>query len=603
MTSTATTKTNDRGLNDPVLMAILANRFEAIGRAMTNTLLRTARSAVIGVARDFSCSIVTGDDRLLASSAGLPVHIFGSHLQSRSMRELHPDLAEGDAYLHNDPYLGNTHHADHTILVPVFIDGEHLFTACAKAHQADIGNSLPTTYMPFARDVYEEGAVSFPCVRIQRDRADVAEVIRTARRRIRVPDVWYGDYLAALGAARSAEKRLKELVDRYGKDTVLGFIESWFDYSERRMRNAVKAIPSGRYAGYATHDPFPGMEGGIPIKVVADVDSEKGKIVVDLRDNPDCVPAGFNLSEATAVNSVVTGLFNTLDSDIPHNHGSFRCIETLLRENCVVGIPRHPTSCSMGTTNVADRLVNATASAFGSVPGFGLGQGGAAMGADSAVISGTDHRRDGHPFVNQIVLGNNGGGATAKADGWVTLALPVTGGLLHRDSVEVIEGKYPIVVDEIRLIVDGGGTGMRRGAPPATVVYGPSNDVVTAAFAGDGSVYAAAGVNGGGAGMKATAAVLGRGPEPETIATIGMEELSPGERVRANAAGGGGYGDPLNRDPALVLHDVLEGWVSRSVAADTYGVILSGSVEDESLAVDVNETPHRRAELKGSVTK
>ena len=125
------------------------------------------------------------------------------------MTELHADLAEGDAFLHNDPYLGNTHSADHAILVPVFIDGEHLFTAVAKAHQADCGNALPTTYVPSARDVYDEGALVFPCVRIQRGYHNIEDVIRMCQRRIRVPEQWYGDFLAGLGAARIAERRLR----------------------------------------------------------------------------------------------------------------------------------------------------------------------------------------------------------------------------------------------------------------------------------------------------------------------------------------------------------------------------------------------------------
>ena len=115
---------------------MLANRFDAIVREMSNTLLRSARSGVIAGARDFSCTIVTADNRLLTADQGIPVHIFGSHLQTAAMCELHDDLAEGDAFLHNDPYLGNTHAADHTILIPVFVDGVHLFTTCAKSHQA-----------------------------------------------------------------------------------------------------------------------------------------------------------------------------------------------------------------------------------------------------------------------------------------------------------------------------------------------------------------------------------------------------------------------------------------------------------------------------------
>ena len=154
---------------DGILLAVISNRLDTICREMTNTLLRAGRSAVLASARDFSCSLVTADNQLLTAAEGAPVHVLGSHFLTQAMCELHDDLAEGDAFLHNDPYLGNTHHADHTIIVPVFVEGRHLFTACAKAHQADCGNSMPTTYMPFARDIYEEGALNFPCVRIQRN--------------------------------------------------------------------------------------------------------------------------------------------------------------------------------------------------------------------------------------------------------------------------------------------------------------------------------------------------------------------------------------------------------------------------------------------------
>src|ERR1700722_10663749 len=171
---------------DPVTLAVMANRIDGIVREMSNTLQRAGRSAVINSARDFSCAITTADNHLFSSAEGLPVHIFGSHLQSKAMCDLHGDLAEGDAFLHNDPYLGNTHPADHAILVPVFYEGQHVFTACAKAHKADCGDALPTTYMPGARDLYEEGALIFPCVQVQRAYQDVDDIIRMCRMRIRV---------------------------------------------------------------------------------------------------------------------------------------------------------------------------------------------------------------------------------------------------------------------------------------------------------------------------------------------------------------------------------------------------------------------------------
>src|SRR5689334_19431339 len=153
MTITETPAHEVRNDFDPVLLAVLANRLDGIVREMTNTLLRTGRSAILNTARDFSCSIVTADNELLSAAEGLPIHVIGSQLLTRSMDRHHPVINEGDAFLHNDPYDGNTHHADHSILVPVFFEGEHLFTAVAKAHQADCGNSRPTTYAGYARDI------------------------------------------------------------------------------------------------------------------------------------------------------------------------------------------------------------------------------------------------------------------------------------------------------------------------------------------------------------------------------------------------------------------------------------------------------------------
>ena len=187
---------------DPVQLAIMANRVQAITREMTNTVVLTARSSVIGMARDFSCAILTGNSELPDAAEGLPVHIFGINLQAKAMRTLHPDLREGDAFLHNDPYLGNSHPADHATLVPVFVDGEHLFTAAVKAHQADCGNAIPTTYYAAAKDVYMEGSLNFPCVKVQSGYKDNDDIIRMCRKRIRIPDQWYGDYLAGIGAAR-----------------------------------------------------------------------------------------------------------------------------------------------------------------------------------------------------------------------------------------------------------------------------------------------------------------------------------------------------------------------------------------------------------------
>ena len=243
------------GKLDATTLAVMSNRMDSITSEMTNTVIRAARSTTMA-ARDFSCCIVSKDHELLSCPEGMPVHVFGMGPSARSMVDVHPDFAEGDAFLHNDPYMGNSHAADHQILVPVFVEGRRLFTSCVKAHQVDVGNALPTTYMPLARDVYEEGACLPLCA--------CAVRLRERRRHhpdVRAPDpfleIWYGDYLAQLGAARLAERRLKEFCQKFGVETVERFVSEWLDYSERVTADAIAGLKPGRVTAHTTLDPSP----------------------------------------------------------------------------------------------------------------------------------------------------------------------------------------------------------------------------------------------------------------------------------------------------------------------------------------------------------
>ncbi len=588
-------------VRDPILTAVMANRLDGVVREMSNTLLRAARSAVIAVARDISCAIVTGDNQLLAAAEGLPVHILGSHLQTTSMTELHPDLAEGDAFLHNDPYLGNTHPADQTILVPVFFEGEHMFTVCAKAHQADIGNSIPSTYHLAAKDVYQEGALIFPCIRVQRNYETIDDIIRMCRTRIRVPEQWHGDFLAALGSARTGERRLKEFCAKYGKQTIIEFINTWLDYSEQRIIHSIRKLPKARLVNEGTHDPFePVLPNGIPIKVILEVDPDEAMIDVDLRDNVDCVDCGLNQSEACSLNNVVTGVFNSLESDIPHNSGSFRRLRIHLRDGCVVGRPTFPHSCSVATTNVGCRLVNITQGAFAKLgDGYGLAEGGSGNPASLAVVSGRDFRRNGEPYINQLIICANGGPAGPQADGWVTYTQPVAAGLIYRDSIEIDEMKLPMEFKSLRLLAGTGGAGRFRGAPASEIIYGPKKDPMTVVLVCDAQHNPPKGVRGGRDGIVAETYRINSDGTQTKLPNIVEVEVEPGEWIRGVENSGGGYGSPLERDPQRVLHDVLENWETVDRARDAYGVVLTGSAEAENLAVDIAATENLRAQLGG----
>jgi N-methylhydantoinase B len=582
-----------------VQLAVLTHRFEAIARSMMNTLVRTGRSGVLNTGQDFSCCVLTAEHELLAVAESQPVHVLSGDLMTRAMAELHPQLRRGDAFLHNSPYHGNTHAADHTILVPVIDDdGVHRFTVLAKAHQADCGNAEPTTYAAEARDVYEEGALIFPCVRVQRDYRDCEDVVRMCELRIRVPEQWWGDYLALVGSARVGERRLLELGAEVGWEVLAEYARAWFDYSEGRMVAAIRSLPSGRVAAETAHDPFPGVPDGIPVRVAVDVDSEAATIEVDLRDNPDCVPCGLNLTQATATASALMGVFNSLHHDVPTNAGSFRRVRVRLREGCVVGIPRHPTCCSVATTNVADRVANAVHEAMAALAdGAGMAQSGLTQPPAWGVISGRDPRT-GAQFVNQIILGGvTCGGASPSTDGWLLLAGVGDSGMLWRDSVELDELRFPLLVYAQYLLPDTEGAGRTRGAPAAYVEYGPPESPLEVMYASDGSINPPQGARGGHAGEPARQYRRSAAGELVELPNCARVVLEPGETIVSISCSGGGYGDPLERDLELVAADVAEGYVSRERAKRVYRVALDGAGE-----VDRAATAELRARLRASAS-
>jgi N-methylhydantoinase B len=564
---------------DGVRLAVLANRFEAIVRSMVNTLVRTGRSGVLNTGRDFSCCLLTGSSELLVLAESLPIHVMsGPDLMAEVMKEFHPTLRRGDAFLHNSPYHGNSHAADHSLLVPVIDDeGVHRFTVVAKAHQADCGNSVPTTYFAAARDVYEEGALIFPCVKVQEGYADCPDVIRMCKLRIRVPKQWHGDYLALLGAARIAERLLLELADEVGWDTLERYARAWLDYSEQQMVAAVRALPSGRITVHGGHDPFPGVPEGVPIAVTVDVSSDDAVIEVDLRDNPDCQPCGLNLTEATARTAAMMGVFYGIGANIPANAGSARRLRIHLRENCVVGIPRHPASCSVATTALADRVTNCVQRALAELAeGHGLAEAGLVNPPALAVVSGRDPRAGGEPFVNQLILSAlTGGPGAPTVDGWLSLASIGSAGIPFRDSVELDELRFPILVDAQRIIPDSEGAGRFRGAPGAYCEYGPLDCDLEVLYISDGSINPARGVRGGWDGARARQYRRDRSGELVPAEPCGHLILGPDETIVSMSCGGGGYGPPHARDPRLVRRDVHEGWISRERAERVYAVVLN----------------------------
>ncbi len=562
---------------DGVKLALLSNRLEGISRKMGNTLMRTGRSGVLNIARDFSCCILTGDHELVAVAESLPIHVLsGPDIMAASMQEFHPDLKKGDAFLHNSPYHGCSHPADHTILVPVIDDdGNHRYTVAAKAHQADIGNSIPTTYHGTARDVYEEGALIFPATKVQENYETNMDIVRMCRMRIRVPDQWWGDFLAMIGAARIGEREILELGREVGWDTLAAFNQQWFDYTEQRMVSAIRSLPAGTATRQSTHDAIPGTpDDGITVTSTVTVDPDAAIITVDLLDNPDALPCGLNLSEACARTAAMVGVFNSIDHTVPKTAGAFRRLDIHLRDGCIVGIPKHPTSCSVATTNIADRVANGVQAAMAQLAdGVGMAECGAINPPAASVISGVDPR-SGKPFVNQVFLGKTCGAAAATADAWQTISHVGNGGMCFMDSVELDELRHPIYVHSRGFVADTEGAGRYCGARTGFAVYGPRGGSMDVIYNSDGNVNGPKGVRGGGDGARAHQHKLDSCGNQVAVPNCGRVTLNDGEMIVSYSCGGGGYGPPTERDPEIVRRDVSEGFVSVERAREVYGVVI-----------------------------
>jgi N-methylhydantoinase B len=588
---------------DPILLSVLSSRIQSIIREMTNTVMKASRSSVIKNGRDMSCGILTFDSRLICVEEALPIHVTALELTTKPIVELFDDIEEGDAFLNNSPYYGGTHHADLTVCVPVFFEGTPLFWTLSRSHHADIGAPEPTTYLPYAKTIYQEG-VHFPCVRVQQDYRDKADIIRIARQKIRVSNIFYGDYQAQIGACRTGERRLKELAQKYGSATVKAFIEAWMDYGARRATAAIAKLPAGTYTYTVRHDPVPGVaDEGIPIKAIVTVDPVQGLVTVDARDNPDMVAGGLNLSEACAIAACRIGVFYNVDPEMPHNHGSASRIVPLLRDGCVVGRPIYPAGTSVATSNCMERLANAVQCSFTEMGApYGMAEGGGNFSAALGVVSGTDSRQgDPIAYITQFIMALSGGPGLSGHDGWLTYESSSGNGIMVCDSVEVNEAMYPIVFGERRIATDTAGPGQWCGAPATGGTYRSLDGDILVYYCGDGGTFPAAGVLGGKAGATCGTWKRDDSGAMTRLPDFHNETFTSAEEVVYRSCAGGGYGNPRDRDAELVCLDVNRRWISRESARNIFGVAIALAANGIDYEVDMNQTAELRRHVECSL--
>ena len=567
---------------DKFLMIVLRRRFEAIIREMTYALFKSGRSGVLNTAMDFSCSLTDAKFQTISVALGIGTHVGSIELIPMSVASKHGEsLRPGDCFAHNDGYLGNTHCGDFTLCAPVFHGGRLCFYTIARAHFADIGFPIPTTYHSTARDAYEEG-MTFPCVRIQRDYKDIPEVIEICKANIRAPEQFYGDYLACVAAVRTGERRLQELCDKYGVQVMEEFLDEYQDYAERMAMEAIARMPKGIATRTTYYDStLPQYPTGIPITATVEVDPERKLITIDVTDNVDNVPLGINMTECTTLSTSRMVSLNVLGPDVPRCTGAFRRIDVKMREGALIGKPKFPAATSCATTNVNHAFGSHLFTLFADIsPNHGAAYGPSGLPGSCPVVSGVDPRNGNEPFVNQVLLGAWAGPGVAGAEAWLSYCSPGAQGYPWQPSIELTEQQQPMIIEEIGIRVDSGGAGEFQGGPGARVVFYAHLTPVRMIINSAAHDNPPQGVRGGFPGAPTR---IWKQDLKGDLTDLGIDidvTLQPGERLISEGCGGGGYGDPAKRDPGKVSYHLREGWITAAFAQRYYPMALAVTGEN-----------------------
>jgi N-methylhydantoinase B len=576
---------------DPITLEVVSEGLIAIVREMRASVIRASYSPVIWELDDFSCALFDPQAQMIAQSEDHPGHVLPMPWSVRcAMEDFAGDIRPGDVILLNDPYRGGTHLNDVTMLYPVFEEGDLFIFPAVRAHWADVGGMTPGSYSGLSTNIYQEG-VRIPPIKIceegKLNRAAMALLLAN----MRLPDDRRGDFNAALGACRVAEGRIRKLLARYGRKTVLDCIALSLDRSERRLRAKIAALPDGEYVH---EDYLEFYEDGRldPVLMRLTLTVKGDEIVADFSGSSPQAPGVVNSSLATTGAGVFVAIKATLDPEGPINQGVFRPIRLVAPEGSIVDVRQDAPAGAHG--EVRKRAVSVTLAALAQVAP-GLVSGDLCGTSFPNAIGGHDPARQRDYVYYEAPAGGNGG--FREDDGSSAYGNIDFGNIRTIQTAEALESGMPLLVERCELRRDSGGEGEMRGG------LGMRRELVLLAGEGrysalsDRAVIPPFGVGGGGPAAPVNVSVIRNGVEltfPTPGKVTGYPLVSQ-DVVVMQSAGGGGYGDPLARDPERVRQDVAAGHVSAARARDGYGVVLSPDGR-----VDEDRTRARRAELAAS---
>lgn len=575
---------------DPITFSVMLSRFTSIAHEMTLTLEYTAWTSILALARDYSCAIYDAVPRQICMFDALPIHTTSMH---HVLAEIHQafegQVHEGDVYMCNAPYRGNTHVGDVVTAEPVFVDGQHLFWSVTKGHQLDVGALIPSSIVPAAKDVWQEG-LHIPPLKIHDRGVPREDVIDLYLTNLRYRDLLKGDLLAQLGSIGKGRVRLQELVAEYGVEQTRRYVDHIIDYADRRMAEEIREIPDGTYEAESWVD-SDGADGtDIPIKVSVTVADDQ--VRVDYTGSGPQSPTGVNGTFATSQGAGAIPFMYYIDPDIPHNHGCFKHIDSYSPEGTICNAS-YPAATSSATTCPSDTMHDVVNKAMAAAVPDKVVAGGA-RAANMPNWAGIDERT-GEPWAAMFFNNGGGAGASKGTDGWPILATLAAMGGLKSLVIEQLELLYPLLAEHMEIERDSMGVGEWIGGPGVRWSVRPTAGSAEVVTFGDGQQNPPHGVLGGTMGIGGGQYVERLDGGPRTyVSSTGHYLVDRDQRRVGVSTGGGGYGNPIDRPVERVRQDVRDGLISREVAFEVHGVAVS---DDWDPTVDEAATAAKRAEL------
>jgi N-methylhydantoinase B len=572
---------------DAVDLEVLKASLSGIVQEMQNSLFRTGFSTIVRESQDASCALMNAQGDVVAQHVVLPLHIGAFPACCAAvLAEFASDIAEGDAFLINHPYQGGSPHApDICVLTPVFVGGA-LFGFCGSiAHKGDIGGPVPGSCSGQAREIFNEG-LHLPAVRYQRGFAPNTDIERIIAANSRTPELVLGDVRGQLGADRLGERRLNELVGKYGSDKVLASFVRLFEIGEARVRAAIAEWADGRYEAERFVDDD-GIDLEKPVRIHVVVEKNGDRLHFDFSGSADQTRGPANIRPPLVQAACAYALIAMIDPHMYVSSGLLRAFDITAREGSVLN-PRFPAPVNTYNPTV-HALVDALFAALAPIVPTKVRADGA--GSRSIVIGGRS-TYTGKGYVQYEIFAG-GGGARPGKDG--ASATTVNQSNARIAPIEIIESEFPTRLVRFELIADSGGPGRHRGGLGVRREY---LNLAGARFSirSMKHVIPPHGMAGGRDGRPGDIWINPDGDRAKRLPTRYADyPLQSGDVVRLDTPGGGGYGDPLERPVERVFADVREGLVSAEAAEREYGVVLKR--EGSNFVVNAAATQARRAKV------